>query len=122
MSIENRLDIFALWMINDKCISRYEARNLNQGLSVQSGSNKGGGKRGSDGAYFADDLNDIYNVYKNDLTIKQRQVFDIEYGVNNIDGVYHNQIERAEHLNISVMAYKKRLHKCRVIFTNHFLN
>jgi len=115
MDFEHQLDLLALWLRNGKCISSREASGLNQGFQVQAGENKGAKKRGADGAYLSDHIEMMYKIYLNDITKKQRIVFNIEYGVNRDQGVYHNQIERADKLGLSIMAYKNRLSKCRNI-------
>jgi len=114
MDFEGQLDLFAYWLRNDKCISSREVSGLNQGYQVQAGENKGAKKSGTDGAYLSAHLKYINRIYLT-LTVKQRAVFDIEYGVAN-DQPCHNQLERADHLGLSIMAYKKRLRNCRITF------
>ncbi|EDM66165.1 hypothetical protein PE36_00170 [Moritella sp. PE36] len=116
MGFEDELDLFAYWLLNDKCISSREASGLNQGDQIQSGENKGERKKGTCGLFLSDRLDFIYQVYENEISKGQRQVFDIEYGLTR--QTFRSQIERAEHINISIMAYKKRLYLCRIVFKN----
>ncbi|PHS22024.1 MAG: hypothetical protein COA84_14180 [Robiginitomaculum sp.] len=118
MGFEDQLDLFAFWLRNGKCISAREASGLNQGLSIQSGENKGERKKGTCGLFLSDHIEYINRIYENDITIKQRQVFDIEYGTKDIDGIFHNQIERADELGLSLAAYRDRLFRCRTVFSN----